>query len=183
MPPRILLPRTPFLFTRPSPPCRHFFPAPPPLTITTTRTLPYTPPQLYTLVADINAYASYLPYCLGSTIITRSPIDNSPTSADLKVGWGQYVETFRSKVFCDSKKWEVRADASDNPLFDVLVARWVLKARGEGVTDVGLTVEVGFGNPLYRAVAGGVVPKVAEIMVEAFEKKARMALGTNKIAS
>ena len=163
---------------------RHFipFPSAPPLTITTARTLPYAPPALYNLVADINAYALYLPYCLASTILTRSPKDNLPTSADLKVGWGQYVETFRSKVVCDRERGVVSADASENALFEVLVARWVLRGlEGGEKTQVALTVEVQFGNPLYRAVAGGVVPKVAEVMVEAFEKRARMMLGAKRV--
>ena len=71
------------------------------------RTLPYRPAQLYTLIADIEAYPSFLPYCTSASILTRTPPDHSndaphghPRTAALTVGWSSFQESFVSRVYC-----------------------------------------------------------------------------------
>ena len=129
------------------------------------RTLPHAPQALYGLVSDVDAYRHYLPYCLGSRVTARSPTNDSPTEAELRVGWGSFDETFLSKVRCLPDALSVEADASHNPLFERLIARWeiVPGARGGAprASDVRLHVEFQFVNPLYAAVSGAIAPKVA----------------------
>lgn len=45
--------------------------------------------------------------------------------------------------------------------------------RSQDKTEVNLAIEFQFSNPMYAAVAGGVAPKVAEKMIEAFEKRVK----------
>jgi len=70
----------------------------------------------------------------------------------------------------------VEADASQNPLFEKLLARWEILPQEEGGSDVKLHVEFKFMNPLYSAVSGAIAPKVAGVMIEAFEKRAKEVL-------
>jgi coenzyme Q-binding protein COQ10 len=82
-----------------------------PITINIRRTLPYTSPtahilmfrysasSLYPLIADVDSYSQFLPFCTGSTV-TRRDNTNTPTHADLQVGWKGWSETFSSKVSC-----------------------------------------------------------------------------------
>ena len=58
-----------------------------------TRFLPYTPEQMFDLVADVGRYAEFLPWV--SAVRIRS---NSPTEmvADLIVGFNGVRETFTS---------------------------------------------------------------------------------------
>ncbi|KAH0607661.1 uncharacterized protein H6S33_002695 [Morchella sextelata] len=142
------------------------------------RSFPYAAGQLYSLVSDINNYHKFLPYCVGSHVTQYSAQDNLPTEADLRVGWGNYDETFRSKVECEPAKLIVRADASQNELFKSLKTRWEIRPRGEGKgSDVELHIEFAFKNPVYAALSGAVAPKIVNIMVEAFEKRAKEVLG------
>ncbi|KAI5846491.1 polyketide cyclase/dehydrase and lipid transporter [Morchella snyderi] len=148
------------------------------------RSFPYAASQLYTLVSDINSYHKFLPYCVGSRVTQYSAHDNLPTEADLRVGWGTYDETFRSKVECEPARLIVRADASQNELFKSLKTRWEIRPRaGEGEeeegkgSDVELHIEFTFKNPVYAALSGAVAPKIVNIMVEAFEKRAKEVLG------
>jgi coenzyme Q-binding protein COQ10 len=94
------------------------------------------------------------------------------------VGWGQFDETFRSTVTCIPEKLSVEADASQNPLFQKLCARWEISPAEEKHqgSDVKLHVEFKFTNPLYSAVSGAFAPKVAGVMVEAFEQRAKEVL-------
>ena len=88
-----------------------------------------------------------------------------------------------------------------NPLFKSLTTRWTLrsfpfkplppsgKPPQEGSaslpsrarTDVDLTIEVQFANPVYAALSQAAAPKVAGILVEAFEKRAREILGPGQV--
>lgn len=45
--------------------------------------------------------------------------------------------------------------------------------RSQDKTEVNLAIEFQFSNPMYAAVAGGVAPKIAEKMIEAFEKRVK----------
>jgi coenzyme Q-binding protein COQ10 len=87
-------------------------PTPQPLTLTATRTLPYSAAALYALIADIPSYPLFLPFCTRSTVTSWSaPLAAPPTAAAdaptryprtarLTVGWAGYTESFTSRVFC-----------------------------------------------------------------------------------
>ncbi|EPE09413.1 cyclase dehydrase [Ophiostoma piceae UAMH 11346] len=74
-------------------------------TLTTTRTLPYAAGDLFRIVADINAYAQFLPHCTSSRVTHWRPLPSDeeskwPSRADLTVGWGPISQTYSSRVYC-----------------------------------------------------------------------------------
>lgn len=103
-----------------------------------------------------------------------------PTRADLQVGYKKFDETFTSSVRCTPPR-QVQATASKHPLFDKLVTAWRLTepavsgkaGAGDRSCVVNLDIEYKFANPLYAAVSGAVLPKVADEVMRAFEKHAR----------
>ncbi|KAH6711261.1 dehydrase and lipid transport-domain-containing protein [Leptodontidium sp. MPI-SDFR-AT-0119] len=187
--------------------------------LTATRILPYSSNSLYTVIADVDSYSSFLPYCLESKVTKWSSPDKNgkrwPSEADLKVGWGGYEETFTSRLFCDPgstvealggeartslPKTDIEhhsatfdSPAVANNIFQSLSTVWrvrpfhykppsgrpqtdkaVLPAREQ--TEVHLTIDFQFANPIYAALSKAVAPKVAGIMIEAFEIRARKLL-------
>jgi coenzyme Q-binding protein COQ10 len=65
-------------------------------------------------------------------------------------------------------------------VFKALRTRWELteaEVDGKQGSNVDLQIEFEFNNPLYAAVSGAAVPKVAGVVVSAFEKRARAVLG------
>ncbi|KAM0335727.1 hypothetical protein ACHAQA_000777 [Verticillium albo-atrum] len=183
---------------------RPFFSLPnipsPPQTLTATRTLPYPTKALYALVADIDAYSTFVPYCSASNVTARSPEPpNTPTRADLRVGWGGFEETFTSRLRCVPDRSVEAVSGADldaggrvsssssepgGAVFTSLVTRWDLRPLREGADDaatqVDLVIRFQFANPLYSAVSAAVSDKVAGVMIEAFEKRARRILGQPK---
>ncbi|KAK3897809.1 dehydrase and lipid transport-domain-containing protein [Staphylotrichum tortipilum] len=89
---------------------------PPPKTLRARRLLPYPPAQIYTLIADIDAYTHFLPHCTHSRVThwTAPPSiqqpgqaqgqaqgeGRHPARADLTVGWGPFTQTYTSRVYC-----------------------------------------------------------------------------------
>ena len=74
-------------------------------TLTASRILPYHSKPIFNLIADIQSYPQFIPYCSSSSITSQSaPEKNTnqrwPRTADLRVGYGPYEELFRSAVYC-----------------------------------------------------------------------------------
>lgn len=89
------------------------------------------------------------------------------------------------------------ADGINTSIFTSLLSRWTLREFSfkpppldgsppqEGLasepsvrrTEVGLVIEVQFASPVYAALSQAAAPKVAGIMIEAFEKRVREVLG------
>ncbi len=78
---------------------------PEPQSLTATRTLSFPASSLYTVIADIDAYSSFLPFLTTSKVTQWSNVDSKfgkkwPQEAELRVGYGGYEESFQSKVYC-----------------------------------------------------------------------------------
>lgn len=62
-----------------------------------------------------------------------------------------------------------------------LRSRWTIEPLGEEqsgkeLTEVTLSLEYAFANPLYSTLSAGAAPKVAEMMIKAFEERVRSLL-------
>ncbi|KAF3937635.1 hypothetical protein ABW19_dt0207992 [Dactylella cylindrospora] len=168
-------------------------PTPPAQTFSATRRISYPPPALFNLISDVNSYSKFVPFCLSSAVTeTTPPPDNYPLKANLRVGWGGFDETFTSRLSCSrdigGKQLQggvVEADATENGIFEVLRARWVIDGMtgsggmkgGREESKVDLEIEYKFSNPLYAALSEAVMPTVAGKIIEAFEARAELVLG------
>jgi coenzyme Q-binding protein COQ10 len=73
-----------------------------------------------------------------------------------------------------STKWTVRPFHYKPPSGRPQTDSATLPPRDQ--TEVQLAIEFQFANPLYAALSSAVAPKVAGVMIEAFEKRARKLL-------
>ena len=74
-------------------------------TLRASRTLPYPSAPIYSIIADVPSYASFLPYCQSSTITHWSAPDavtgrRWPSIGILTSGFGNLTESFTSRVYC-----------------------------------------------------------------------------------
>lgn len=162
-------------------------------TLTATRTLPYGQEALYELIADVDSYSQFVPYCSRSRVTRWTEPDTNgrkwPALADLHVGWGGFNEEFTSRLRCvpgvsveavsgDPAGTSPSTDAS--AVFKSLVTRWSLRSvsssQPSSSTEVNLSIKYQFTSPLYAAVSAAVSDKVAGMMIEAFEKQAMKRL-------
>jgi len=90
--------------------------------------LPYTQKQVYDLVADVNSYEHFLPFCTASRVLKRSPrlSEREPLhlEAELSVGFMGLTESYVSKVVCKPYHSVEATASSSTPLFDTLVTTW-----------------------------------------------------------
>ncbi|KAI0123110.1 cyclase/dehydrase family protein [Xylariales sp. AK1849] len=108
------------------------------------RTLPYAPAPLYDIIANIDAYSAFIPYCSHSLVTYLSPPDPQtgrrwPTQADLTAGWSGLSETYTSRVFCVPDSGIVEAISGDarTKISEAELSRWGLRDPGPQEHDDG----------------------------------------------
>jgi len=60
------------------------------------RVLPYSQDQLFDLVADVERYPEFLPWCVGARI--RKQLPDGTMEADLVIGFKMFRERFASEL-------------------------------------------------------------------------------------
>jgi coenzyme Q-binding protein COQ10 len=137
------------------------------------RILRYTPEQMFNLVADVRRYPEFLPWCVGSRIVSHT---ENELLADLTIGFKMFRETFRSRVLLDRPN-TIRVRYENGP-FRYLNNNWSFTAV-EGGTEVDFFVDFEFRSRLLQAVIGTVFNEAVRLMVRAFERRAMMLYGRN----
>lgn len=138
------------------------------------------PPELmYKVVADVESYSEFLPYCLESTITAFDKATNSPSRAVLKVGWQQFEESFESKLqYTDSS---VIAQAANTQMFNELYTKWtVMPLKGNhDKCVVDFVLRFSFNNALYNTVSNSLGSTITSTMIRAFQKRAEELANSN----
>ena len=137
------------------------------------RLLPYTPEQLFDLVADIERYPEFLPWCVGARIRERG--DNR-IKADLAIGFKMYRERFTSVVALE-QPGRIRVTYSDGP-FRYLENNWKFDAGPSGGCIVDFYVDFEFKSRLLQRVIEVLFNEAVRRMVAAFEARARYLYGS-----
>ncbi len=136
------------------------------------RVLPYSPEQVFDLVAAVDRYPEFLPWCRAARITKR---EGDAIYADLVIGFRMVRERFSSKVTLR------RPDAIDvqylkGPMRH-LDNHWRFIARPNGACLVDFYVDFEFRSPLMRRLIGVLFNEAVRRMVAAFEARAHAVYG------
>ena len=141
-----------------------------------TRDLPYTPDQMYDLVADVARYPEFLPWTAAARIRSREGgPEGEVMHADLVVSFKVFRESFGSKVtlFPDEKR--IETEYLDGP-FRHMQSEWRFEPATDGCR-VHFWVDFEFKNAIIGRVANMVFNDAMQRVVAAFEKRARALYG------
>jgi coenzyme Q-binding protein COQ10 len=137
-----------------------------------TRNLPYSPEQMFDLVADVKRYQEFLPWVAATRI--RSDSDTMMI-ADLVVGFRSLKETFTSKV-TKQRPSNLTVDYIEGPL-KYLHNSWVFRPDGKGGTDINFCVDFAFKSRIFETLAGQMFDRALRRMISAFEERAHQLYG------
>lgn len=147
------------------------------------RVLPYRPDQMYDLVADIESYPEFLPWCLAARNRKREDVDDGEVVwSDLVVGFKLIRERFTSKVNLRpgaEMETPARIDVEyvDGPL-KFLRNHWVFLPGENGGCEIDFYVEFEFRNRIFQKLIGTLFHEAVTRMVGAFEKRADKLYGS-----
>jgi coenzyme Q-binding protein COQ10 len=143
-----------------------------------TRRLPYTPEQMFELVADVRRYPEFLPWV--SAMRVRKD-DEAETLADMIVGFKGLRETFTSKV-TKQRPEAIRVEYIEGPL-KYLNNDWRFRPDGDSACFVDFSVDFAFKNRMFEMLAGQVFGVALRRMIGAFEERAAKLYGASGSSS
>lgn len=139
-----------------------------------TRQLPYTPEQMFDMVADVARYAEFLPWVTAVRVRSDGP---SEMVADLIVGFKGLRETFTSKVG-KTRPTAIHVDYLDGPL-KYLHNDWQFRPDARGC-QIDFSVDFEFKNRMFEMLAGQVFGAALRKMIGAFEERAAVLYGAGE---
>ena len=137
------------------------------------RVMSHTPRHMFELVADVERYPEFLPWCLG-TRITKQEAD--VLEADMLIGFRMFRERFGSHVKLDRASMEINVRYTHGP-FRYLVNRWRFLPHENGC-EIDFFVDFEFRSRLLQKVIGVLFTEAVHRMVRAFETRADERFGT-----
>ena len=141
-----------------------------------TKFLPYTPTQLFTLIADVERYPEFIPWCSALRIVERRQEEgNEILEAEMMVSFQMFREKFRSRVKLDEAAKAIDISYIDGP-FKYLDSLWVCKPA-DGGCDIDFSVDFAFKNFILQKTVGIFFGEAMHKIVGAFETRAEELYG------
>jgi coenzyme Q-binding protein COQ10 len=153
------------------------------------RFLPYPPAQLFELVAAVDRYPEFLPWCRAARIRSSEKLRDVPETtlvvADLVIGFGMIRERYRSRVTLQRPQ---RIDVAyvEGP-FRCLNGHWTFDPvapsdeRPAGGTMLTFHIEFEFRSKLLQSLIAGLFEDAASRMVAAFKSRAKQLYGARRL--
>lgn len=135
--------------------------------------VPFTAQQMYDLVLEIESYPEYLPFCEGLSVISRVPTGEGETIiADMKIGYKQFTETYRSEIITTPSQHRIDVACAEGPL-KTLENIWIFTdIEGQAACNIDLCLGYVFRNPLMQLAMNSVLDKASNKFLKAFEERA-----------
>ena len=141
------------------------------------RVLPWSPDQMFALVADVASYPDFLPWCAAARIRSRKPVEGGElVEADLVISFKLFRERFGSRVTLYPAENRIDVAYLDGP-FRYLANHWRFNPREEGGCEVDFFVDFEFRSAVLQAVIGVVFHEAMQRIVRAFEERAQTLYG------
>ncbi|KAA9008895.1 type II toxin-antitoxin system RatA family toxin [Histidinibacterium aquaticum] len=141
-----------------------------------TRVLPYTPQQMYDLVADVESYPEFLPWTAAARVrSTEEQGEKVVKIADLVISFRVFREKFGSRVTLWPEKRVIDTEYIDGP-FRYMESRWRFE-EDPGGCRVSFDVDFEFKNRLLQGAAGMFFNEAMQRIVRAFERRANALYG------
>lgn len=140
---------------------------------------PYTPKQIFDLVADVPSYPQFLPWCRAARILKR--MDDHTFLAELVIAYKHMSERYTSRVellpaTTEQGEYAIMVEMTEGP-FHHLTNEWRLKPMPEGGTQIDFILDFAFKSKILDSLLGKFFAAVTGRMAEAFKKRADALYG------
>lgn len=136
-------------------------------TISKSALIPYSTEKMYNLVADVDSYEQFLPWC-NSSLVIKSTEDEVTGQIEIKHSGMHKTFTTLNRM---QKNKMIEMRLVEGP-FKSLQGFWQFKALDDNACKISLDLEFEFSNKLVGMAFGPVFSQMANTMVDAFCKRA-----------
>ena len=148
------------------------------------RIVPYTPEEMYALIADVGRYPEFLPWCAAARVRSVKPLPDGSgevMDADLVVSFKVYRERFGSRVTMKPEPRTIDVEYLEGP-FRYLKNHWQFLDAGNARCQIDFFVDFEFRSSILQKLIGLVFTEAMHRIVRAFEKRAEALYGTRPTA-
>ena len=135
------------------------------------RPLPYGADQLYDLVADVERYPEFLPWCIAARNRRK---DGNVLLSDMVIGFKMLRERFTTRATLGERRIDV--EYIEGP-FKYLTNHWVFEPQADGSSVIDFYIDFEFRLKMLQAIMGTLFNEAVKLMVGAFERRARQIYG------
>ncbi|MGQ0742644.1 MAG: type II toxin-antitoxin system RatA family toxin [Alphaproteobacteria bacterium] len=140
------------------------------------RELPFTAEQMYSVVADVESYPQFLPWCRSLNVLDRWEEDGVQLiTAEMVVMYHAVQEKYVSRVRLDPIAREIEAVHIEGP-FERLTNRWRFEPLDSGCR-VYFFIDFAFSSWILSALAGIAFDRTVRRMADAFVVRAKALYG------
>lgn len=146
----------------------------------TVRTVAHGADHMFDLVADIESYPDFIPYCENTRLLERrEEATASVLLVDMTVGYRFIRETFRSRVTLDRQALDIRADYISGPI-KTLVNEWTFEPLTEASCRIHFFLDYEFRSRAFGALMNAMFDRVFKRFADAFEARADAVYGPDR---
>ena len=128
--------------------------------------------QMFDLVADIDKYSDFLPWCNKSTIIKSEAVGaDTAVVADLEIGYGQLIYTYRSNVLLDKSKNFIKVNHIEGP-FNYLENEWRFEEISSNSSKIIFSIDFELNIKIFDILITKFFDKAFQKMVDSFHQRA-----------
>jgi ribosome-associated toxin RatA of RatAB toxin-antitoxin module len=127
----------------------------------------HAPPALFAIVEDVEAYPSFLPWCLAARVHART---GAAVTATLEVGYRGIRRSFTTQNVSRPPEG-IDMQLVDGP-FRSFQAGWTFAQLGASASKIAFHMDYAFSNAALAALLEPLFEHVADTMVDAFTRRA-----------
>jgi coenzyme Q-binding protein COQ10 len=139
----------------------------------TTHRVRHSADEMFDLVADVERYPEFVPFCRGLKVLRRAPGEGQTEilTADMTVAYKLIREKFTSRVTLDRPRQQIFVEYLNGP-FSRLDNRWTFRPVNDQLCDVDFYISYEFRSRALGFIMGAMFDIAFRYMVGAFERRA-----------
>ena len=143
----------------------------------TTRRIGHSAENMFDLVADVQRYPEFVPFCEALLVRGRKREgEQDVLVAEMTVGYKLLRERFISKVMLDRAALQVRAENVDGP-FRALENRWEFRPHPAGGCEIRFSIAYEFRSRTLALLMGALFDRAFRTFADAFVARADHVYG------
>ena len=137
------------------------------------RLLKYSCQQVYDIVANVNSYYQFVPWCKESKVISNDRNNPNKLKAELVVGFGMFNERYTSDIIMVDKE-SIKATSIEASVLEYLISEWKFSPASDPKSCwVTFQINFKFKSEIYNHVSDMFLTEVVSNMVIAFEERCK----------
>jgi ribosome-associated toxin RatA of RatAB toxin-antitoxin module len=134
--------------------------------------LPYSASQMFDLVADVEKYPEFMPWCGGATV---SEHDAQGMQASITISLAGIKQTFTTRNIHHYPK-SIALQLVDGP-FSALTGNWAFISLSDDACKVLFTLNYEFSNRALQTLIGPIFNRIATSFIDSFTQRAQVCYG------